>query len=89
MIFIISVIFDEIVSDDDVIFDVEMRAVDLGRTFWQFFLRKIVIILHFVSFELCWRKRVYSCLGQVDARLSKLNSISRLDIFYLRLVHEE
>ena len=62
VIFIISVSFDEIVYDDDVIFDVEMRAVDLGRTFWQFFLRKIVIILHFVSFEWCWRKRVYSCL---------------------------
>ena len=28
----ISVSFDEIVYDDDVIFDVEMRAVDLGRT---------------------------------------------------------
>ena len=35
--FIILVSFDEIVSDDDVIFDVEMRALDLGRTFRHFF----------------------------------------------------
>ena len=90
MIIIILVSLAKIVSDDDVIFDVEMCALDLGRTFWQFFLRKIVITLHDFFFEWCWRKGVYSCLGQVDAWLSKLNSISRLNnFFYLRLAHEE
>ena len=51
VIFMIPFSFDEIVSDDDVIFDVEMLVLDSGRTLSQFSLRKIVITLDVFPFE--------------------------------------
>ena len=51
MIIIILVSLAKIVSDDDVIFDVEMLVLDSGRTLSQFSLRKIVITLDVFPFE--------------------------------------